>query len=127
MYILYIAPLYPGALMSSKESTRMIYEFSISNRLTDSGTQELLNLIRNHCPTPNSIPTTTYRLKKQIGQSDCFQSQYCSVCLDVVERTELKCSKCNNDQLCYLNILQFEEHLQEIFSGKFRLLSHCFI
>ncbi len=60
-------PLFFSAPISAKESWRSIYEFSISNQLTDSATQQLLDLIRNHCPTPNACLPTVYQLKKNLG------------------------------------------------------------
>lgn len=113
-------PLFFSAPISAKESWRSIYEFSISNQLTDSATQQLLDLIRNHCPTPNACLPTVYQLKKLFGRIQCMYFQYCSICMNEVKTDERKCSKCSDKkgQLCYYAILPFEDHLKDIFSGK---------
>ena len=110
--------MFPGAPISSKESWRLIYEFSISNHLTDVATQQLLDLIRSHCPTPNACLLTVYKLKKKkIGSIHCMYFQYCSICMNEIEMNEKMCSKCSNrsSQLCYYAILPFEDHLKDIF------------
>ena len=113
-------PLYPGASISCKESWTSIYKFSVSNKLTDSATQQLLNLIRSHCPEPNSCPQTVYKLKKQVGPTEGINTQYCSICMNSVPLDQKKCKNCSNpnSQLCYFTLMPFQEHLQSIFSGK---------
>ena len=114
-------PLYPGAPISCKESWTSIHEFQVANRLTDSAIQQLLKLINNHCPSPNSCPQTVYKLKKLFPE-ECAYSQYCSVCMELVPPN---CKQCTNQQcarkhskLCFYTILPFDEQLKEIFSGE---------
>ncbi len=113
-------PLYPGATISCRESWSSIYKFSVTNRLSDSATQNLLKLISSHCPTPNLCPQTVYKLKKQVGPLDCIRSQYCSLCMNEVPPDEKKCGSCKgqSSHVCYYVLMPFEEHLKEIFSGK---------
>ena len=75
-------PLYSGAPISRETSCFSIYWFAASNHLTDKATQELLDLISLHCPTPNSGPRSLYQLKKCLSAADnCIYSQYCSKCM----------------------------------------------
>lgn len=118
-------PLYSGASISTRESWASIYQFSLSNHLTDSATQELLSLIASHCPTPNLCPQTVYKLKKLIGPLECVQSKFCSVCMKLVASTENKCSKCvGTSQTCYYTIMPFEEQIKEIFEGDTSFIHH---
>lgn len=112
-------PLYSEAPISCRESWTSIYKFSVSNRLTDSATKDLLKLISRHCPDSSRCPQTLHKLKKLVGSLECMSAQYCSVCMDEVLMGEKKCGKCTDDsQICYYTVLPFEEHLKEIFVGK---------
>ncbi len=121
--------MFPGAPISCKERWTSIYEFSISNRLTDSGIQQLLDLIRRRCPMPNSCPPTIYKLKKQICQVDCIHFQYCSFCKNSMEKDEKKCGKCSKISRppCYYAVLPFENHLKEVFVGKLYIYILCIL
>ena len=116
--------MFPGAPISAKESWRSIYEFLISNHLTDVATQQLLDLIRSHCPIPNACLPTVYKLKNKIGSIDCMYFQYCSICMNEIEMNEKMCGKCSDrsSQLCYYAILLFEDHLKDIFVGELHIL-----
>ena len=110
--------MYDGAPISQKESLMSIYQFAISNRLTDSGTRCLLDLIRSHCRTPNLIPPTVNKLKKMVYEAECTELQYCSICMGVIEITEPKCTKCRNGQVCFYTVLNFEKNIEEIFTSE---------
>ena len=116
-------PLYPGAQISCRESWTSIYKYSVSNRLTDRATQQLLDLIASHCPTPNSCPMTVHKL----GPTGCIHSQFCSLCMSPVPLDKKDCANCNSraSQMCYYSLLPFEEHLQEIVCGTYDLLWLC--
>ena len=47
-------PLYDGALLSAEASSWAIMQFAISNKLTYSAISELLELVKLHCPAPNT-------------------------------------------------------------------------
>ena len=114
-------PLYAGAPLSKGASWLSIYQYAVSNRLTDTAIQQLLELIRVHCPPSNLCPPSLYKLKKQLGQMEgVVNLKYCSICMQEV--SELKqCPKsiCKRKkaQICYFSILPFENHLCDIFSG----------
>ena len=74
-------PLYNGASLSTETSSWAIMQFAISNKLTYSATSELLELIKLHCPAPNSCVRSLYMLKKQFNQqaeSEC-QKFHCNM------------------------------------------------
>lgn len=115
-------PLYDGAPLSTRASWLSIYQFALSNRLTDTATQQLLELMQIHCPPSNSCPRTLYKLKKQLGQTGIVQSfVYCSLCMSEITAGSTQCSRreCrrNNSQRCYFSVLPFEAHLRQIFEG----------
>lgn len=114
-------PLYPGAPLSIKASWLSIYQYAASNRLTDHATQQLLDLMRIHCPEPNSCPPSLHKLKKELGSNDDIISlYYCSNCLKNITTSGV-CSgrgcKRMKSQVCYFSILPFEKRLHDIFSG----------
>ena len=124
-------PLYPGAPITCKSSWSSIYKFVSTNRLTDSCTQQLLDLIREHCPSPNSCPRTLYQLKKHLfDESSVSITQHCTVCLVQLNASEKMCqrSACKSagGQICYFAILPFEQRLREIFTGMFAVSLVCF-
>lgn len=94
-------PLYPGAPISCRESWTSIYKFSVSCHLTDSSTQQLLDLIRSHCPYPNSCITSFHKLKKQVGSMEC---QYCSLCMSSVPLNNKTCSSCIDQNSQMVNL-----------------------
>ena len=51
-------PLYPGAPISCNKSWKTVYEFSVSNRLTDAATQDLLQLIVPYLTTAFNLFTS---------------------------------------------------------------------
>ena len=53
-----------------------IYQYALSNRLTDAALKQLLELIRIHCPPSSSCPPSLYMLKKKLGGQDDLKVQY---------------------------------------------------
>lgn len=62
-------PLYSGAPLSQEESWLSVYQFAVHNRLTYHATEQLLDLIKIHCPPSNLCATSLHKLKKQLGQT----------------------------------------------------------
>lgn len=117
------SPLYTGAPLSKEASWLSIYQYAVSNRLTDTATKQLLELMKVHCPPDNSCPTSLYKLKKKLGHiSGLINLQYCSNCRQELPKSSKRCQKpeCKRKkaQLCYFSILPFENHLGDILSGK---------
>lgn len=112
--------LYPDAPLSKEASYLSVYQFAVSNNLTDHATEQLLDLIRIHCPPSNACPPSLYKLKKQLGLTDGVTNlQYCSCCMSEVLKVCPKemCRK-KKSQLCYFSILPFQSHLHSIFTSK---------
>ena len=117
-------PLYMNAPLSTEASWYAIYQYAISNKLSYQATTQLLELIRIHCPTPNSCPKSLYLLKKHLSNMEnCSISQYCSRCMGEVLTGQKCCSKTycrkSGSQLCYFAVLPFEEHLKDMFTGTY--------
>lgn len=53
-------PLYSGAPITGTRSRQLINNCATSNRLTYTATQQLLDLIRSHCPEPNLCCPTVH-------------------------------------------------------------------
>ena len=101
------------------------------HQLFDSCTQQLLDLIREHCPSPNSCPRTLYQLKKHLfDESSVLHNialhAWCS--LMRVKKCANVRSACKSagGQICYFAILPFEQHPRETFTGMFAVSLVCF-
>lgn len=121
-------PLYTGAPLSNEASWLSIYHYAVSNQLTDRATRQLLDLVRIHCPSPNSCPPSLYKLKKQYHVGFIESSQFCSGCMSEVPKDHKRCLKrecrMTKSQLCYFSVLPFEQHLQEIFTGMYIIICY---
>lgn len=117
-------PLYPGAPISCNESWKTVYEFSVSNRLTDAATQDLLQLIGKHCPLPNHCIQSIHKLKKySTMEGEISNKHYCSICMKELLLSQGMCAEQNcRDQkssVCYFTLLPFGHHLKDIFTGTY--------
>lgn len=113
--------MYSGAPISTEASFVSIRDFVVSNKLTDSATQQLLDLIQIHCPSDNTCPRTLHKLKHHHKKSRTLSEDYhfCSACKQEIPPNNKKCTQKGCDGcVCYFSILQFEEHLKTVFSGK---------
>ena len=114
-------PLYQGAPISVKASWLATNYFTVTNNLSDSTTEQLLDLIAIHCPKTNLFARSTFQLRNKLNcdESDIFM--YCSRCMNKIVKSK-KCDNlvCNKEKakVCYLAILPFEQHLCTIFTGK---------
>lgn len=113
-------PLYSGAPITPSKSQQLINQFATSNRLSYAATEQLLDLIRSHCPDPNLCCPTVHKLKKGLGEVDgCVYTRYCSICMNAILPPEKKCYRmgCEKTQTCHFALLPFEDHLSDIFSS----------
>lgn len=120
-----VHPLYDGAPLSQEASWISMYQFAVSNQLTYHATEQLLDLIKIHCPPSNLCAPSLYKIKKQFRRiGDVLNYMYCSVCMDEVPIHHKQCSKssCRHKRakLCFFSLLPFEEHVKDIFSGMYR-------
>lgn len=114
-----LEPVYKGAQICTEASWIAIRDFATTNKLTDTVTQQLLDLIQLHCPVENSCPKTLYKLKNHHQHSALSQNQcYCSVCKSEIPKGTKKCPKQGCDgHRCYFSVLPFERRLKQIYSG----------
>ena len=115
--------LYANAPITKKESWNAIMEFAIHNNLTYKAVEKLIQLLRLHCPTPNHLPSSFYKLKKyyQKQQQKIVRKQYCSVCNRELPFGNERCSnkECrkNMAEVSHLYITDFEKSLVNICEG----------
>ena len=67
--------LYEGAPLTSPASHIMIMQFKICHNLTDQCLEDLLHLLKIHCPKPNHVPNSLCHFKKFFRESR-YQIQY---------------------------------------------------
>ena len=112
-------PLYPGAPLSKEASWLSIYQYAVSNRLTDTAIQQLLELIKMHIPSSDHCPPSLYKLKKKLGRVNGITTlKFCSNCKKEVPKScpNSICKK-KKAQISYFSVLPFENYLCDIFSG----------
>ncbi|CAO2147487.1 unnamed protein product [Urochloa humidicola] len=59
-------PLYQGATMSKLEADLLLLEMKATNGLSDTGFDDLLNILDKILPSPNGLPKNTYQAKQII-------------------------------------------------------------
>ena len=115
-------PLYPGASLTTDDSWHAIMQFSVENTLPYRCIEKLLDLLRIHCPAPNNLPSSFYKLKKHYdNQYHSFtRKQFCSLCNSEVPLGE-HCSRrqCRQmkAELCQNYTLNFDDSLRQICEG----------
>jgi hypothetical protein len=50
-------------------SALLVMKFKAKHKVSNEGLQDLLNLIKLHCPTPNRCIVTSYLFNKQFGKN----------------------------------------------------------
>ena len=110
-------PVYDGAPISTIASWVVIRDFSVSNSLTDTATQQLLDLIQAHLPQQNHCPRTVYKLKNHCRKSVSQDQRFCT-CKREIPSGSSSCSRrgCKGD-VCNFSVLPLDKQLQRIFSG----------
>ena len=85
--------LYEGAPLTSSASNIMIMQFKIRHNLTDQSLEDLLQLLKLHCPKPNHVPNSLYHFKKFFRESryQIKYHYYCSKCLQSVALSDSTC------------------------------------
>ena len=111
--------LYDSAPLSISESMYATYLYSVKNKLSYHATNELLELIRLHLPSPNLYPQSLHSLKRQLGLLDTVDNfqQFCSSCMEEISQQGKYCVTCGCQTLSHFISLPFDKHLQEMFSG----------
>ena len=86
--------LYEGAPLTSPVSHIMIMQFKIRHNLTDQCLEDLLHLLKIHCPKPNHVPNSLYHFKKFFKESryQIKYHYYCSRCLQNVDNSDSTCT-----------------------------------
>ena len=80
-------------------SSILIMKFKAKHKLSNEGLQELLNLIKLHCPRiSNKCITSSYLFNKQFGENSAVSHHYCNTCLQSVDADSEDCPNelCNS-------------------------------
>ena len=93
--------LYDGCKLTVSSNSVLVMKFKQRHNPTDEGLADLLQLIRLHCPVPNSCPTSVYYFKKQFSdfKYPTTLHQYCSKCLTTLQNGA-KQTVCPNTYCC---------------------------
>lgn len=124
-------PLYCNAPLTTKESWDDILQFWVLNNLTYKAVESLLALLNRHCPSPNNLPKSFFKLKKyyQRQQQQFTRKQYCCKCNEEVSlsgnhdnSSASTCSRSHHGdekmtELSQLYVLNFEASLARLCEG----------
>ena len=90
----FFEPLYPGSDVTIFEYHTSLFHFSLKHCLTKLAYEDLLKLISQQLPSPNSAMTSLYRLKRFFNHIFCEpvveKHQYCSVCHHLITKDEVE-------------------------------------
>ena len=91
--------LYSGSNISSKDGFVMILLFVLRHNLTYEAIADLLQLLRQILPFPNSVPTSIWKFKKNINiyrTSSPIYHYYCSNCYENLMSSSINCPVCTD-------------------------------
>ena len=85
--------LYGGSSLTVPASSIMMMNLKIKHNLTDTCMEDVLKLIKFHCPTPNNCIRSVYLLKKNFQESKypVIYHYYCDKCYMEVCSTDSEC------------------------------------
>lgn len=85
--------LYEGSSLTVAASSIMMMNLKMKHNLTDTCMEDILKLIKFHCPTPNNCVRSVYLLKKNFQESKypVIYHYYCDKCYMEVCSTDSKC------------------------------------
>ena len=86
--------LYEDAPLTFSASHIIIMQFKICHNLTDQCLEDLLHILKIHCPKPNHVPNSLYHFKKFFRESR-YQIKYhyfCSKCLQNIDNSDSTCA-----------------------------------
>lgn len=88
--------VFQGCPLSKSASNLLVLKYRIRHNLTLQATSDLLDLLRIHCPAPNTIPSSLHHFNGQFPTLN-YQTTlhyFCSSCLQLVPGTQA--STCPN-------------------------------
>lgn len=83
--------VFHGCPLAKSSSNVLILQYSVRHNLTVEATTDLFELLRLHCPAPNTIPPSMHCFRKQF-QSLTYPSilhYFCSNCLQLIPNKEI--------------------------------------
>lgn len=119
-------PLYDGASLTVAASNVLIMKLKMRHSLSNECVQDLLSLIKLHCPTPSNCVTSLYKFSKKFGKSNTVLHYHCNACYQSVTEDDLVCT----NTLCKNNLVSggrssfieipLEEQLRTILERKLK-------
>lgn len=94
-------PLLDGAPLTLSTSNVLIMQNKMRHSLTDDSLADPLQLLKLHCPTPNSCSSSIYYFKKHFSSITCPMHfhYYCSNCFQSIAEPQAL-SRCPNALCC---------------------------
>lgn len=102
--------LYDGSPLTVATSSVFIMKFKAKHKLSNEGLQDLLNLIKLHCPTPNKCIASSYLFNKQFGKNTGVSHYFCNSCFQAVDRDVQVCP----NELCNSNLSDSRSSFTEV-------------
>ena len=111
-------PLFDGSAINTDTSWCTIMYCAIKNKLPYTVLESILGLVQLHCPVPNQIPTSLYKLKTRFNYllHGCSYFKYCNNCMAQIEQhcSNAACARVKATK-SYLAILPIKDRLKELF------------
>uniref|UniRef100_A0A1X7UE01 Uncharacterized protein n=1 Tax=Amphimedon queenslandica TaxID=400682 RepID=A0A1X7UE01_AMPQE len=90
--------------------------YAVKNRLSYKAVEDLIALMKSHCPSPNNLPNTFYELKKFVMELNQHTLIHlCSNCYIKLPDKKPKCNCCTNADICDLVLLSLEQRLLQLY------------
>ena len=85
--------LYKEASLSTAASNVLMMKYAVKHQLSWEALADLLQLVKLHCPFPNSVPSTLYYFKKHFKDLEypTKHHYFCSTCLSEVSEDAKVC------------------------------------
>ena len=79
-------PLYEGSSLTAASSSVLIMKYTMKHNLTREALGDLLSLLKLHCPSPNTCPSTLYHFKKHFQdlQYKPIMHNFCNNCFQEI-------------------------------------------
>ena len=102
--------LYDGCPLSVATSAILVMKFKAKHKLSNEGLQDLLNIIKLHCPILNKCIASSYLFNKQFGKNPGVSHYFCNSCFQSVD---LDAQVCPNE-LCNSNLSDSRSSFTEV-------------
>lgn len=102
--------LYDGSSLTVATSALLIMKFKAKHKLSNEGLQDLLKLIKFHCPAPNKCIASSYLFNKHFGKSSRVSHYFCNSCFQTVDADAEVCP----NELCKSSLSDSRSSFTEV-------------